>query len=106
MASSNYDDLMSITSQIEECNGLDKIEELQSHRNEEIYKLAFEIIDKYFSEEDNEELPNNVSENQNTYTFNVPTMDDVASAAANINPSTNSTDTTTTQPANTHKFEF
>lgn len=33
-------------------------------------------------------------------------MDDVASAAANMNPATNSTDTTTTQPANTNKFEF
>lgn len=72
MASSNYDDLMSITSQIEECNGLDKIEELQSHRNEEIYKIAFDIIDKYFSDEDNEEIPTNIAENANTYTFDVP----------------------------------
>lgn len=108
MASSNYDDLMSITSQIEECNGLDKIEELQSHRNEEIYKLAFEIIDKYFSEEDNEELPNNISENQNTYTFNVPSMDHMA---ASMNPASESstTDTTSAQATNTvtnNKFEF
>ena len=51
MASNNIDDLASLTSQIEECNGLDKIEELQSHRNEEIYKLAYDIIDKYFSDE-------------------------------------------------------
>ncbi len=32
-------------------SGLDKIEHLQSHDNEEIYKLAFEIIDHYFSAE-------------------------------------------------------
>lgn len=32
--------------------GLEKIENLQQHENEEIYKLAFEIIDQYFSGDD------------------------------------------------------
>lgn len=33
-------------------SGLEKIENLQQHENEDIYKLAFEIIDQYFSGED------------------------------------------------------
>ena len=31
--------------------GLDRIENLQQHENEEIYKLAYKIIDRYFSSE-------------------------------------------------------
>ncbi|XP_052783657.1 importin subunit alpha-4-like [Mya arenaria] len=43
------DDADSIAQMIEECGGLDKIELLQNHENEEIYKLAYEIIDNFFS---------------------------------------------------------
>lgn len=46
-----------IATLIEEAGGLDKIEFLQQHENEEIYKLAFGIIDQYFSNDgDNAEV--------------------------------------------------
>ncbi|KAK0402709.1 hypothetical protein QR680_016487 [Steinernema hermaphroditum] len=44
-----------VCTKIEECGGLDKIEHLQNHDNEEIYKLAYEIIDNFFSGDDEDE---------------------------------------------------
>lgn len=44
-------DVEFIATAIEEAGGLDKIEKLQSHKNQDIYKLAYSIIDKYFTSE-------------------------------------------------------
>jgi len=41
-----------VCQKIEECGGLDKIEQLQNHESEDIYKLAFNIIDNFFSADD------------------------------------------------------
>ncbi|KAL4219948.1 Importin subunit alpha-3 [Mactra antiquata] len=54
------DDAEAICTLIEECGGLDKIENLQNHENEEIYNLAYQIIDQFFSadvEEDPSLIP-------------------------------------------------
>lgn len=43
-----------ICQKIEECGGLDKIEHLQNHDSEDIYKMAYEIIDNFFSSDEDE----------------------------------------------------
>jgi len=39
---------------IEECEGLNKIENLQTHENEDVYQKALKIIDTYFTDGDDE----------------------------------------------------
>lgn len=39
---------------IEECGGMEKIHDCQNNANEEIYMKAYNIIEKYFSDEDEE----------------------------------------------------
>ncbi|KAG0057509.1 Importin alpha subunit (Karyopherin alpha subunit) (Serine-rich RNA polymerase I suppressor protein) [Gryganskiella cystojenkinii] len=57
---------------IEECGGMEKIHNLQAHDNVEIYKKAYTIIDKYFSDEDDEdnELAPGVDQSTGAYAFN------------------------------------
>lgn len=64
------DEASTIAEIIEECGGLEKIENLQQHENEDIYKLAFEIIDQYFSGDDIDEDPSLIPETTQGGTFN------------------------------------
>lgn len=50
--------------------GLDKIEFLQSHENQEIYQKAFDLIEHYFGvEEEDASLAPQVDENQQQFMF-------------------------------------
>lgn len=49
-AASKINQLEPLCLMVEECEGLDKIEALQQHQNQQVYHLALTIIDKFFSE--------------------------------------------------------
>ncbi|GMP63698.1 hypothetical protein CsSME_00025295 [Camellia sinensis var. sinensis] len=56
---------------IDESDGLDKIENLQTHDNNEIYEKAVKILERYWAEEDEEEqiLQDGINGNQQGFNF-------------------------------------
>ncbi|TQD91776.1 hypothetical protein C1H46_022618 [Malus baccata] len=55
---------------IDECEGSDKIENLQTHDNHEIYEKAVKLLERYWTEEDEEVQENgNGNGNQHGFTF-------------------------------------
>ncbi|KAF9364911.1 Importin alpha subunit (Karyopherin alpha subunit) (Serine-rich RNA polymerase I suppressor protein) [Mortierella sp. NVP85] len=57
---------------IEECGGMEKIHNLQAHDNNDIYKKAYSLIDKYFAEVEEEDtgLTPQIDAQTNTFAFN------------------------------------
>lgn len=54
-------------------SGLDKIEFLQSHENQEIYQKAFDLIEHYFGvEEEDASIAPQVDQDQAQYIFQQP----------------------------------
>lgn len=53
---------------IEECHGMEKIHDCQTNANEEIYMKAYNMIEKYFSDEDEADETSN-SQGQGTFGF-------------------------------------
>ncbi|KAI8835923.1 armadillo-type protein [Chytridium lagenaria] len=54
---------------IEEANGVDRIYNLQSHENSEIYKKSYGIISTYFGDEEDENVGAGMNANTGTFTF-------------------------------------
>ncbi|KAI4374058.1 hypothetical protein MLD38_012101 [Melastoma candidum] len=55
---------------VDECEGLDKIESLQTHDNNEIYEKAVKILEKYWAEEGEEDVaPDGINGNGQPFGF-------------------------------------
>lgn len=71
-AAEKMNELEKVSLHVEECGGLDRIENLQSHDNVEIYHKSLAILEQYFSSEGDEdsELAPTTSQQGNNYEFN------------------------------------
>lgn len=56
-------DAATVANLIEECDGTSKIDDLQNHENIDIYKMAYDIIRLYFSDETSPSMDQPTSEN-------------------------------------------
>jgi len=74
-------DVEHVAAMVEECGGLDKIESLQNHENVEIYKLAYEIIEQYFSDDVDEDASLAPQAEAEGFQFQAPGADGAGAGA-------------------------
>lgn len=70
---------------VEEAGGMDKIHSLQLHDNGDIYKKSYSIIDKYFNEEDEDEVGIAPELDSNTGNFSFPSQMDMPQQGFSFN---------------------
>ncbi|KAL7072144.1 hypothetical protein ACQ4LE_008446 [Meloidogyne hapla] len=64
VAANDPDRLTKVCERVEECGGLDKIEQLQQAESEQLYLTAYKIIDEFFHEDEDSELAIGMEEQQ------------------------------------------
>lgn len=75
---------MDCSALIDEAEGVDKLELLQEHENEDVYQRAVKILETYFGGEEEEESENLVPQSnaENAFSFGVPSFNQVGGAAS------------------------
>ncbi|KAL2345629.1 hypothetical protein Fmac_006914 [Flemingia macrophylla] len=82
---SNTDGVNLYAQMIDDAEGLEKIENLQSHDNTEIYEKAVKILETYWIEEDDETMPPGDVASQSGFNFGGSGLPTVPSGGFNFN---------------------